>query len=84
MAKTKRIIVPLGQRLEGVDEDQPLVVGSSVFILTSNTYVRDHEEANFDDVIVGVYITREAAEDYRHNATPPVADGKIVEWAVQL
>ena len=55
-----------------------------MFILTSNTYVRDHEEANFDDVIVGVYITREAAEDYRHNATPPVADGKIVEWAVQL
>lgn len=55
----------------------------AVWILTSPTYVSQHEDAPFDAVIVGVFATREAAEAYRDNATPPVTDGKIVDWTVE-
>ena len=45
------------------------------------TYKMD--DAPFDDnLIVGVFATREAAESYRDNAVGPVTDGKIVEWGV--
>ena len=56
---------------------------ASVFILTSPTYVAGYEDAPFDAIIVGVFATREAAENYRDNATPPVTDGKIVQWGVE-
>jgi hypothetical protein len=56
---------------------------ASVFILTSPTYVRENEDAPFDDVIVGVFATRLAAETYKADATPPVTDGKIVQWGVE-
>lgn len=58
--------------LDASDRDD--LLGSSVWVLTSPTYT--------DSPLVGVFATREAAEQYRDYATPPVTDGDITEWMV--
>jgi hypothetical protein len=50
----------------------------SVFALESPTYLSDEQLSP----LIGIYATREAAESYRDNATPPVTDGVITEWGV--
>lgn len=77
--KQRDDIVELKENQAGAVTEEP---SASVFILTSPTYVRE-EDAPFDDVIVGVFVTRLAAETYKADATPPVDDGKIVKWGVQ-
>lgn len=56
-----------------------------VWILTSFDYKKenpvDEIVRSSSDVVVGVFETFEAAEDYRANATPPVL-GPITEWFV--
>lgn len=58
----------------------------SVWVLTSPTYKRVLGDAASlrptGDNIIGIYATEEAAESYRDNATPPVADGVITNWGV--
>jgi hypothetical protein len=62
-------------------------VVKQIFIMTSQTYGwnpadSDHEDAPSRHVI-GVYQTREAAINYRDNATPPVTDAIIEDWGVE-
>ena len=61
-----------------LDETSPELL--SVFVLTSRTYKTTPED--WDNVIVGIYATREAAESYRDNSVLPVVDGEITEWGV--
>ncbi len=53
----------------------------SVFLLTSKTYLTDPTE--WDNVVVGVFVSREAAQNYMDNAEPPVSDGVITKWGIE-
>jgi hypothetical protein len=72
----------LETELEEENDGMLAAIGTSVFVLTSETYKMD--DAPFDEnLIVGVFATRADAEAYKEGANPPVTDGKIVEWSVE-
>jgi hypothetical protein len=55
----------------------------SIWILTSPTYkMANTEDADHRDVIVGLFASKELAEEYRDTANAPVTDGTITEWSL--
>jgi hypothetical protein len=70
---------------EFLDEGDGFDGYPSVFVLTSPTYKFQRDDGSpeqHDDVIVGLFASKESAESYRDNAVGPVTDGKITEWGV--